>query len=1117
MRQRRTTARQAGLGLLLLLTVTSTVLGAWLVESSPSIGRLLFAVGILGVNLILGAVITQSARRGASGARRVEALVRDHHKTASKWDWRVRGELAEIRKQIGSPGHKDVDGSAWKRHPRALGFLETGVLDPEFYAAFVGTDFDLPVEAAAHYLTFGIKNLEPPSVLLNPEVLPESVKAAMRRGDESRLLDYLRSEAGVTRPLSERFFPAEIGATVDVLRRYPGGALGYFAATTTATAPLPVPSGSPASGATLDEVRRAAIELAVTIHESRSLTGPRTLASWDSRAEHAWLASVREATQRPRGLVSVIMPVRDRVGIVESAIQSVRAQTHDDWQLIVVDDGSTDGTRELVESIAAGEPRISLVSNTSAGVSSARNAGLAKSHGDFVAFLDSDNQWVPHFLEVMLRGMALEGHDVAYAASASRDEDGKESYRAFTGGLDHLLLLNHIDLNVMVVRGAIARETGFDQGLRRWVDHDFVIRVARKASPHLLPFIGCLYDDSRAASDRITVRESEHWQWVVLGKHWVDFAEAHRAPAVPGRVSVVIPTYNDASMTLRSVRSVLADPSGGDIEVIVVDNGSTRAVSHEIATSVVGDPRVRHLRLPRNFNFAIGCNYGAAQATGEYLFFLNNDTILRPGVLEPLVSALHEDASVRGAQPLLVYPDDTVQTSGTVFVARDSLPVHLLVGHPQEDSAGVDAQEFAVVTAAALMVRRAEFLELEGFDPIFVNGMEDVDYCLRAGKRYGGFFRVRTEARVTHFESKTPGRSKNIGENRRLFMERWRGRLPSPQDEIVRGRGFEVTHVGSDFSAVPAPRPVLARRDRERLRWSLKIASIPGARGDLWGDTHFAESLAEGLRALGNTVVTYRHGAHEVPATAFDDVVLSLRGLDRVAPMPGKTNVLWVISHPERVTADELSGFDVVLAASEAWAAKMAASTGRLVLPLLQATDDRLFSPAGPRIRTHGAVFVGGSYGRRGRRVVTDALEAGIPLRVYGPDWEGLLPPGVHAGDYVENGALSAVYRGADYVLADHWEDMAREGFIQNRLFDAVAAGARVITDPVDGVEELFEGAVQSYRSIDELAALCTGDESDRFPDDAQMTMIAERVRSAHSFGRRARELEALVSRLSIP
>ena len=192
----------------------------------------------------------------------------------------------------------------------------------------------------------------------------------------------------------------------------------------------------------------------------------------------------------------------------------------------------------------------------------------------------------------------------------------------------------------------------------------------------------------------------------------------------------------------------------------------------------------------------------------------------------------------------------------------------------------------------------------------------------------------------------------------------------------------------------------------------------------------------------------------------------------------------------------------------------MTARSGRPVHVLRQAVDTRqlppIDAPAGDGSRP---VFVGGKYGDRRRQVVFDAMQAGIDFEVHGPGWEGLIPAPVLRSSYVPNHEVTAVYRARGLVLADHWDDMAREGFIANRIFDAVAAGARVISDHVPGIEEAFDGAVQVYRSVEELGYLCSPDGRERFPEPETLAQIALRVRNEESFLSRARVLVDAVRR----
>ena len=103
-------------------------------------------------------------------------------------------------------------------------------------------------------------------------------------------------------------------------------------------------------------------------------------------------------------------------------------------------------------------------------------------------------------------------------------------------------------------------------------------------------------------------------------------------------------------------------------------------------------------------------------------------------------------------------------------------------------------------------------------------------------------------------------------------------------------------------------------------------------------------------------------------------------------------------------------------------------------------------------------LFVGNSR-RQLRPVVRDALTAGLPLAVYGDLWSGLVPDEMVHGRSIPNDQLAAAYRSAGVVLNDHHDAMRADGFVSNRLFDAVASGARVVTDPIldaAGLAELF-------------------------------------------------------------
>ena len=124
-------------------------------------------------------------------------------------------------------------------------------------------------------------------------------------------------------------------------------------------------------------------------------------------------------------LISVIVPVYNVRAYLENCVRSVQRQSFGDWELILVDDGSADGSDSLAAELAAEDPRIGFLSRPGGGVGAARNAGLDAARGDYIAFLDSDDAYEPGHLETLLSLAADAGADVAAAGAVAVDESGE--------------------------------------------------------------------------------------------------------------------------------------------------------------------------------------------------------------------------------------------------------------------------------------------------------------------------------------------------------------------------------------------------------------------------------------------------------------------------------------------------------------------------------------------------------------------------------------------------------------------------------------------------------------------------------------------------------------------
>ncbi|NHN37600.1 glycosyltransferase [Pseudomaricurvus alcaniphilus] len=219
-------------------------------------------------------------------------------------------------------------------------------------------------------------------------------------------------------------------------------------------------------------------------------------------------------------LVSVVMPAFNRETTIEVSIRSVLEQTYENFELIIVDDGSTDQTvsvvRDLVEEL--GESRIKLVvSEKNAGVSAARNRALAEAKGDFIAYLDSDNTWKADYLKVMVTALYLSPEtDSAYCGQTvfqvlqtpEGPVDNPVMIRTGPFSLSLMENRNYIDLNCFIHRRAAYEKLGgFNESMRRLVDWELIWRYSYIKSPKFVPVLLSDYFMAKA-ENQITHLES---------------------------------------------------------------------------------------------------------------------------------------------------------------------------------------------------------------------------------------------------------------------------------------------------------------------------------------------------------------------------------------------------------------------------------------------------------------------------------------------------------------------------------------------------------------------------------------------------------------------------------
>jgi GT2 family glycosyltransferase len=574
---------------------------------------------------------------------------------------------------------------------------------------------------------------------------------------------------------------------------------------------------------------------------------------------------------------------------------------------------------------------------------------------------------------------------------------------------------------------------------------------------------------------------------------WLALGKGPKPQRSNPRVSIVIPVYNRADYTFRCLRALAEKTDGQSLsyEVVIVDNGSTDATA-DLLREVRGDVLVRRNR--ENLGFARACNQGALLARGDVVVFLNNDTEVHPGWLQAIVEELdsHPETGLAGGR--LLYPDGTIQHAGVV-IGRDLIPVHIHRGLPADHPATRERRAYPVVTAACAAVRRLEFYALGMFDEEFVNGHEDIDLCFRY-RAAGSAVVYRPDCVVTHHESVSEGRMASRPHNLARTFRKWRDRFLI-QDDFA-------------YSFREAER---ARPERS-ITFAIKIGT-PDRDQTGWGDIYFAECLAKALGRQGHRCLI--HYLHEWGRPDLDaDVVLHLKGLSEYWPKSYNLNLLWMLNHPDLHRPEELARYDAVLVASLPHAERLRRVLPVPVLPLLQATDPEHFRPHPEVPKEFDVVFVGNNngQGRLGmRRIVADLLPTKLRLGVWGRGWEERLPPGVHQGEFVPWEDLPSVYASAHVVLNDHQPEMLAHGFVNNRTFDVLACGARLLSDHVKGMEDVLPAP--SYRKRSDLRWKVKKLLEPDATEEERFLTLRSRVLEEFTFDRRAGEILAVVNRLT--
>jgi glycosyltransferase involved in cell wall biosynthesis len=325
----------------------------------------------------------------------------------------------------------------------------------------------------------------------------------------------------------------------------------------------------------------------------------------------------------------------------------------------------------------------------------------------------------------------------------------------------------------------------------------------------------------------------------------------------------------------------------------------------------------------------------------------------------------------------------------------------------------------------------------------------------------------------------------------------------------------DTVHVPVETAGDPDASTILdaLRAWAARPRMAIHIGPLTWERAAGWGDLPFGRALQRALARQGWASTLHVHEERDGAAASRADVALHVFGARAPEPREGQPTMLWVISHPDRISTRVADRYPVVFAASDLFASVLAERTTARVVPLHQATDPDRFhpEPGGP---AHEILFVGSSRGFR-RRILADLAGTSHEVAVYGGGWtEELLAPHRLTGEWIPNDQLRRWYSAAGIVLCDHYDEMRDEGFISNRAYDALASGAFVISDRVPGIEAEFGQGLVTYGDADDLRRLVDTYLADPERRRREAGVGRQTVLARHTFAQRVATILDEVSHL---
>ena len=550
------------------------------------------------------------------------------------------------------------------------------------------------------------------------------------------------------------------------------------------------------------------------------------------------------------------------------------------------------------------------------------------------------------------------------------------------------------------------------------------------------------------------------------------------------KVSIVMPTKNRSDIIRQAIDSVLIQ-THQNFELLVVDDGSDDDSTKQIIDSIA-DSRIKYFKT-KPLGVASARNTGLDAATGDYIAFLDSDNTWDQQYIRYSLLHLCSTGALACFAGLQAFNDDqeVVYYRCNTYDKRALFELNYIdlntIVHHSSVYARNDLDLRRLVDWDYILTLAAQ-VDFEPLNLVLTNYYDGVEH-----------------KRIT----------KNVARKREEILQLVDYVRSKHQHLMV---GEEPQNPPDRVDRSDQTRTPLTRRESRQPVIRIKSPCPNETEQPFWGDHHFAVALVKAFKAIGVDQCYIDNLDHWYSTPADDcDVVIVLRGLSRYKPDPKHLNILWIISHPEKILAAEMKQYDRIYCASNKYADRLKLEHSLNVSPLLQATDPDLFRPRSESsLSSDALLFVGNS-----RNIYRDSVKYLVEnnfdqLRVIGRGWEQFIDASYISMQNIANSQLCKEYQSAHFVFNDHWDTMREYGFISNRIFDVVASGSKLITDYVEGLDSILpKNVVFSYHHIDEIKHYLESPHS--WPTPQDLSKAASFIRKNHTFKARARTILSYV------